>query len=46
MGLTKEVIVADPSKGVKVDVSVVAKPFRDEIKQKVKALKDHGIGTL
>jgi hypothetical protein len=38
-------IVAYPDKGVKVDISVVAKQFRDEIKEKVEALKAHGIGA-
>mmetsp|Transcript_7501 Transcript_7501/g.9776 ORF Transcript_7501/g.9776 Transcript_7501/m.9776 type:complete len:370 (+) Transcript_7501:181-1290(+) len=37
------VIVADPSKGVKVDAGVVAKPFREEIKEKIKFLKSQGI---
>ena len=39
------VIVADPKKGVKVDAAVVAKPFRQEIKDKVSAMKVEGIGT-
>jgi hypothetical protein len=42
---TPKLIVADPTKGVKVDASVVAKSFRDEIKAKVVALKGEGIGT-
>ena len=41
-----KMIVADTSKGVKIDASVVAKPFRDEIKQKVTELKRQGIGKL
>ena len=44
--ISTQLIEVDPSKGVKVDVSVVAKPFREEIKQKVQALKSQGIGTF
>lgn len=40
---SKPVIKADPTKGVKVDVGDVSKPFRNEIKQKVAALKKEGI---
>eukprot|EP00536_Pseudo-nitzschia_multiseries_P001024 jgi/Psemu1/321892/estExt_fgenesh1_pg.C_130007 len=40
---SKLVIEADPTKGVKVDVGSVAKPFRNEIKEKVEALKNEGI---
>jgi hypothetical protein len=43
--MSKPVIVADPSKGVKVDAGVVAAPFRKEIRDKVEALKAHGVGT-
>ena len=43
---TSALIVADPSKGIKVNAAIVAKPFRDEIKEKVKALKAHGIGKM
>ena len=43
---TKMAIVADPTKGVKVDAAVVAKPFREEIKAKVAAMKNDGIGTF
>ena len=43
---SKPVIKADPTKGVKVDVGDVSKPFRNEIKQKVAALKKEGIGEL
>jgi hypothetical protein len=44
--LKKAVIVSDPTKGVKVNASVVAQKFRDEIKAKVQKLKDSGIGKL
>ena len=37
-------IVADPKKGVKVDSGVVAKQFRDEIKEKVAKLIANGEG--
>mmetsp|Transcript_27923 Transcript_27923/g.76854 ORF Transcript_27923/g.76854 Transcript_27923/m.76854 type:complete len:372 (+) Transcript_27923:126-1241(+) len=37
------IIVADTAKGIKVDAGVVAKPFREEIKEKVKLLKSQGI---
>ena len=43
---TSALIIADPSKGTKVNAAIVAKPFRDEIKEKVKALKAHGIGKI
>ena len=39
-----KLIAADPSKGVRVDAAVVAKRFRDEIKEKVAQLKAQGIG--
>mmetsp|Transcript_19712 Transcript_19712/g.47601 ORF Transcript_19712/g.47601 Transcript_19712/m.47601 type:complete len:385 (-) Transcript_19712:152-1306(-) len=35
-------VVADPTKGVKVNAGVVAKPFREEIKAKVEAMKHAG----
>jgi hypothetical protein len=41
---TTKLIVADPNKGIKVDSGIVAKSFRDEIKQKVDDLKKEGIG--
>lgn len=40
----KPLIVADPTKGVKVNSSVVAKPFRDELKAKVEEMKQMGLG--
>lgn len=42
----KTLIIGDPSKGIKVNASVVAQPFREEIKRKVQLLKDQGIGKL
>jgi hypothetical protein len=42
----KAVIVSDPTKGVKVNASVVAQKFRDEIKEKVRKLKESGIGEF
>ena len=44
MSDTKPVIVADPTKGVKLNASDVAKPFREEIKAKVEAMKAAGQG--
>ena len=44
MASPTKLIVADPSKGIKVDSGIVAKSFRDEIKQKVEDLKKEGIG--
>jgi hypothetical protein len=38
-------IVADASKGIKVNAGVIAKPFRDEIKVKVQSMVKQGIGT-
>ena len=43
--MSTPVIVADPTKGVKVDAGVVAAPFRKEIRDKVQVLKAHGVGT-
>ena len=43
---TEKAIAADPSKGVKVNAAVIAQPFRDEIKERVQQLKNHGIGTF
>ena len=43
---TKPLVVADPTKGVKVNAGVVAKSFRDEIKAKVATMKQDGIGKL
>jgi hypothetical protein len=42
---TKPLIVADAEIGIKVNSGVVAKQFRDEIKSKVAAMKDEGLGT-
>lgn len=41
---SSKLITADPSKGVRVDAAIVAKRFRDEIKEKVAHLKAQGIG--
>ena len=41
---TTPLIVADPTKGIKVNAGNIAKPFRDEIKAKVLALKEQGKG--
>lgn len=40
---SKPLIEADPAKGVKVNAGVIAKSFRDEIKEKVGAMKQNGI---
>jgi hypothetical protein len=42
---TTPLIVADATKGIKVNAAVVAKPFRDEIKAKVEAMKQQGVGA-
>jgi hypothetical protein len=42
----KPLIVADPQKGIKMDVGVVAQPFRDEIRAKVAAMKNLGLGEF
>ena len=39
------VVVADPTKGIKVDAGIIAQPFRDEIKERVRQLNKHGIGV-
>ena len=44
--ISKPAIEADPTKGIKVDVGDVAKPFRNEIKEKVEVLTKNGIGEL
>jgi hypothetical protein len=43
---SKPLIEADPTKGVKVNAGIIAKSFRDEIKDKVGAMKLGGIGKL
>jgi hypothetical protein len=40
-----KLIVADPTKGIKVDASSIAEPFRNEIKRTVQLWKEQGIGT-
>lgn len=42
---SKPLIVADAKNGIKVNSGVVAKQFRDEIKSKVAAMQDQGLGT-
>ena len=42
---TAPIIVALPDKGIKVDATTVAKPFREEIKKKIQEFKEDGIGT-
>ena len=42
----KPLVLADPAKGTNMDASIVAKSFRNEIKAKVVAMKQAGIGTL
>ena len=44
--VTTAVVVADPTKGIKVDAGIIAQPFRDEVKERVAQLRKHGIGTL
>lgn len=39
----KPLIVASATQGIKVDAAVVAKPFREEIQEKVKAWKEQGV---
>lgn len=39
-------IIADPNKGIKVNSGIIAEPFRQEIREKVKELKQQGIGKL
>jgi len=39
----KPLVLADPAKGTKMDASIVAKSFRNEIKAKVVAMKQAGI---
>ena len=40
----QRLIIRDPAKGIKVDAGIVAKSFREEIKEKVALLKKSGIG--
>eukprot|EP00934_Nitzschia_sp_Nitz4_P006782 Nitzschia sp. Nitz4//scaffold149_size55946//2268//3660//NITZ4_006585-RA/size55946-augustus-gene-0.70-mRNA-1//-1//CDS//3329536782//6772//frame0 len=40
---SKPLIVADPTKGIKVDAAVVAASFRNEIKAKVEQMKNQGL---
>lgn len=46
LDVPKPLIVADPKKGVKMDVGVVAQPFRDEIRAKIAAMKKAGLGEF
>jgi len=41
---SKPLIVADPTKGIKVNAAVVAQPFREELKAKVEEMKKMGLG--
>lgn len=41
----KTIIAADSTRGIKVDAATVAEPFRDQIKARVRQLKEHGIGS-
>ena len=43
MASNKPLIVADPNKGVKMDAAIVAEPFREEIRTRVRELQEHGI---
>jgi hypothetical protein len=43
---TTTLIQADPNKGIKVDAGIIAKPFRDEIKERVRQLNEQGFGTF
>lgn len=44
MATSTQLIISDPTKGIKVDAGIVAKSFRDEIKAKIATLKKDGIG--
>ena len=44
--VTTAVVVADPTKGMKVDAGIIAQPFRDEVKERVAQLRKHGIGAF
>jgi hypothetical protein len=39
-------IEANPHCGIKVDASIIAEPFRNEIRQRVQSLNDNRIGTF
>jgi len=39
-------VEADPTKGIKVDVSTIATPFRLEIQEAIERLKSEGIGVF
>jgi hypothetical protein len=41
---TSFIVEANPECGVRLDAALVAEPFRVEIRQRVQALKEHGIG--
>ena len=43
---SKPLIEADPAKGIKINAGIIAKSFRDEVKEKVGAMKLEGIGKL
>ncbi len=44
--ISKPLVEFDAAKGVKVNAGVIAKSFRDEIKAKVEAMKQDGLGKL
>lgn len=44
--MSAPLITASPTKGIKVDAAVVAKKFRQEIKDKVVELKNEGTGKF
>jgi hypothetical protein len=37
-------IESNPKCGIKIDAAIIAEPFRNEIRQRVQVLKEHGIG--
>lgn len=45
MPSVEQLLKPEADKGVKINASIVAQPFRDEIKAKVESLKEKGIGT-
>jgi hypothetical protein len=40
------VIQANPECGIRLDAALIAEPFRGEIRERVQALKEHGVGAF
>jgi hypothetical protein len=39
------IVQPNPTCGLRLDAALVAEPFRNEIRQRVQTLKEHGVGS-